>query len=306
MKRIFVSCPPMLGERSQIEQLATQWGLEIVCADVVQTLSKEELIAQLPNFDAWIAGDDQADAEVIQHAYNGKLRGLVKWGIGIDNIDTNTVEKLSIKFANTPGMFSNEVADIALGYLISLVRKIPNIDKNVRANNWIKPQGESLSGKTAGIIGLGNIGQALARRLHACELKLVGYDPYADNLDHGQIQPWPVHVGELDYLFLCCALTPENRHIINADILSQMKTSAYLINVSRGPLVDEAALVEALQNDQLRGAALDVFETEPLPQISPLITMENTILGSHNASNTKEAVQATNARAVELAAGMIA
>lgn len=305
MKRVFITCPPMLAEVEQIEQLSKEHGLELVRGEVIQTLSEEELKKILPEFDGWIAGDDPGSDAVLRAAAEGGLSALVKWGIGIDNIDAQAVSRLNIKFANTPGMFSNEVADLAIGYLVALAREILVVDKAVRNGQWIKPQGISLANKRAGVVGLGNIGQALIRRLLAMEMEVVGYDPFVTSLHGVTVEPWPSSVGSLDVLFFCCALTEDNYHLVDASVLRSLPNSAFIINVSRGPLIDEGALVHALQEGLLAGAALDVFEREPLPLESPLMTLPRVILGSHNASNTRDAVRATNAKAIQLMADFL-
>ncbi len=295
----------MLAEKEQLDALAEQFDLELDRANLVQTLSEAELIETLPRYDGWIAGDDPGTSTVLERAAAGKLRAVVKWGIGIDNIDVGAITRLSLDFANTPGMFSDEVADLALGYLIALARHILPIDSHVRQGEWIKPQGTSLAGKCAGIVGMGNIGKALGTRLRACGLDVIGYDPMVDNPPGATMCSWPENVEKIDYLFLCCALTPDNRHMIDEEVITNMKESSLLINVSRGPLVDEPALTRALVDGRIAGAALDVFESEPLTVDSPLVQLDRVILGSHNASNTKEAVRATNERAVALLAEML-
>lgn len=300
MKKILITCPPMLKETRQIEELAEQLGLQATRADVIQTLTEGELLEILPDYDGWIAGDDPATKKVLHRAQGGRLRAIVKWGIGIDNIDLQAIDDLGLRFANTPGMFSDEVADLAYGYLISLVRKITLIDKSVRTGHWIKPQGMSLRGKTAGVVGLGNIGKSIIARLHTSGVSTIGYDPFVEELPSSEIRSWPEGLEICDFLFLACALTESNQHLINEQSISRMKPGAYLINVSRGPLIDEKALIKSLEEGHIAGCALDVFEQEPLDDRSPFALSENTVLGSHNASNTKEAVQATNERAMNL------
>lgn len=301
----------MLREQQQIVELGEQFGLELETAEVVQTLSESELSAMLPAYDGWIAGDDPATQQVLADAVSGKLRAVIKWGIGIDNVDLNAIDNFAIKFANTPGMFSNEVADLAIGYLICLARQIVTVDREVRKGNWIKPPGISLAGKTAAVVGLGNIGRAVVKRLHVMGVNTIGFDPYVTELKDSpegassQIAVWPNQVEYVDFVFLCCALTESNHHLINTTILSKLPQHAQIINVSRGPLIDETALINALQSQSIAGAALDVFESEPLPGHSPLIDMSNVVLGSHNASNTREAVRKTNQKAVELLAGFL-
>ncbi|MCR9260197.1 MAG: hypothetical protein NXH95_10775 [Pseudomonadaceae bacterium] len=305
MNKILITCPPMLKEPEQINELAQKFDMQATEAEVIQTLTEQELLELLPEYDGWIAGDDPASRTVIQAARGGKLRAIVKWGIGVDNIDLHAVEEFGLQFANTPGMFSDEVADLAYGYLINLVRKITQIDKSVRAGQWIKPQGMSLRGKTAGVVGLGNIGKSIIARLHTSGVSTIGYDPFVEALEGSEIRNWPEDLGRCDFLFLACALTESNQHLVNSDAISHMKPGAYLINVSRGPLIDERALLRSMQDGHIAGCALDVFENEPLDTASPFALSDQTVLGSHNASNTKEAVQATNERAMSLLHDML-
>ncbi len=305
MKKVFISCPPMLAEQQQIEQLAREHGLEPTCANVVQTLSEAELSKVLPEHDAWIAGDDPGTRAVLQAGHAGRLRTVVKWGVGVDNIDREAAAELGLAFANTPGMFNHEVADLAYGYLINLVRQVGIIDTGVRNNQWLKPQGISLSGKTAGVVGLGNIGQEIVRRLRTSKMEVIGYDPYAKESEQYTLASWPDQVGQCDVIVLCCALTDDNRHLINATSIAAMKRGVYLVNVSRGPLIDEPALIEAMNSGQIAGAALDVFEEEPPTPSNPLLAFERCIFGSHNASNTIDAVRATNSKAMQLVAELL-
>ncbi len=295
----------MLAEVSQINELATEFSLELETTQVVQTLTEESLIELLPAFDGWIAGDDPGTECALESGYRGRLRAVVKWGIGIDNIDTTAIKRMGLSFTNTPGMFSNEVADLVMGYLIALARKFMVIDAAVRKGDWIKPQGMSLRNKTAGVIGLGNIGQAVIARLSTSGVKVIGYDPFVDELSGVEVKQWPQRVDECDFLILCCALTSANMHMLNHDVIARMKKGAYIINVSRGGLIDEPALVQALQSGHIGAAALDVFQSEPLAVDSQLTSMSQVLLGSHNASNTLEAVRATNRKAVEAISEML-
>ncbi len=305
MNKVFISCPPMLAEQTQIRELAAELGLEATCAEVVQTLSEDTLKAALPQFDAWIAGDDPGTRAVLEAGAAGRLKAVVKWGVGVDNIDRAAAADLNLRFANTPGMFNHEVADLAYGYLINLVRQVSHIDREVRRGGWPKPQGRSLHGKTAGVVGLGNIGREIVRRLRTSGVEVIGYDPFAAPGDDYSLAVWPERLETCDFLLLCCALTDANRHLLNADALAQAKQGLYIVNVSRGPLIDEPALIDALNSGKVAGAALDVFEQEPPDERHPLLAFEQCLYGSHNASNTLEAVRATNARAMQLVAELL-
>jgi D-3-phosphoglycerate dehydrogenase len=302
MKDVLVTCPPMLGQISLFTDFAAARGLRLHPANVTQVLSEAELKHLLPNFDGWIIGDDPATRAVFAAGRAGRLRAAVKWGIGTDNVDFAACRDLAIPITNTPNMFGSEVADVATGYVIGLARHLFEIDRGVRAGGWPKPAGISLSGRTAGVVGLGDIGSNTCRRLQALGLRLIAWDPGVGG-DAGiaglERAVWPERLDECDFLVLTCSLNARNRHMLNADTLARAKTGVRLVNVSRGPLIDEHALVEALRSGQVHSAALDVFETEPLPRESRLRDFERVILGTHNGSNTIDAVIRASHAAME-------
>ena len=175
--RVLVTCPPMLGMIDEFIGPAKAQGFELVPAKVTQVLSEAELIAQVPAYEGWIIGDDPATRRVFEAAKAGRLKAAVKWGIGVDNVDFAACKDLGIPIINTPQMFGAEVADVALGLLIGLARHLFEIDRGVRAGGWPKPAGMSLAGKTVGLVGLGDIGRALALRLRACDMNVIAYNP---------------------------------------------------------------------------------------------------------------------------------
>lgn len=302
--KILVTCPPMLRMIDSFRPLFAQHGVEITTPDVVQTLSVEELKTLVPQHDGWIIGDDPATREVFEAGKAGKLRAAVKWGIGVDNVDFAACKDLGIPITNTPNMFGGEVADIAVGYVTALARQTFDIDRGVRAGHWPKPRGISLAGKTVALVGYGDIGKNTARRLLAADMHIVAYDPFAaDDPAMPQVQraTWPERLGEADFIVINCALTPSSHHMLNAQTLAQCKSGVRVVNVGRGPVVDEAALEAALQSGHVFSAALDVFEVEPLPMSSPLRSHPRCVFGSHNASNTADAV----ARTSEIAIGKL-
>lgn len=309
LQRVLVTCPPMLGMIDSFRSHALGLGMELVAAHVTQTLSEEELCDQLPSFDGWIIGDDPATRRVFEAGQAGQLRAAVKWGIGVDNVDFEACKNLGIPIINTPGMFGAEVADIAVGYVIALARHTYEIDRGVRAGGWPKPRGISLAGKTVALIGYGDIGRNTARRLLAADMQIVAYDPYADpaNIDAGvQLAAWPERLEEADFVVVNCALTRSSFHLIDAAALQRIKPGVRIINVGRGPVIDEQALMAGLENGRVYSAALDVFEAEPLPADSPLRQHERCIFGSHNASNTEDGVVRTSLEALNRLAGFLA
>lgn len=308
--RILVTCPPMLKQLNRFKPQFDALGWDVTAAKTVQVLSVEELIELVPQHDGWIIGDDPATAEVFKAGKAGRLKAAVKWGIGVDNVDFAAARDLGLPIINTPNMFGGEVADLALSYVMALARESFDIDRGIRAGQWPKPAGISLNGRTLGLIGLGDIGRNLARRALACDMKVIAWDPGftapPPGLEAVEIAAWPDRIGEADFLAFTCAMTATNRHMLNAETLAKAKDGVRVVNVARGPLIDEPALVAALQSGKVYSAALDVFEVEPLPATSPLRSLERCIFGSHNGSNTIDAVERASYRAIDLLAGFLA
>lgn len=298
--RILITCPPMLGRIQEFKSIFSEKSIEIVCPKLIQTLSVKQLKNLLPNCDGWIIGDDPATYEVFEAGKAGRLRAAIKWGVGVDNVDFSAAQTLGIPIKNTPRMFGAEVADVAMGYVIGLARQTFVIDRAVRRGRWIKPAGISLAGKTAGLVGLGDIGQNTAKRLLVAGMRVIAYDPYL-SLESDLIVEhacWPQRLEELDFIIFTCALTSETYHMLNRDSLNVIKPGVKIVNVARGALIDEDALSDALCSGKVSSAALDVFEVEPLLGESRLRHFEQCIFGTHNASNTVDAVRRTSYRAI--------
>lgn len=308
MKDVIVTCPPMLGQIDLFMDYAAERGLRLHPAKVTQTLSEEELKALLPAFDGWIIGDDPATRAVFEVAQAGRLAAAVKWGIGVDNVDFAACKDLGIPIINTPMMFGAEVADVATAFVIGLARELFLIDRGVRAGKWLKPAGISLQGRRAGVVGLGDIGRNAVTRLQALGLTVLAWDPGVEG-DAGiaglERAAWPGGVEDLDFLVFTCALNQHNFHMLDAGVLARCKPGVRIVNVARGPLIDEEALVAALQSGHVHSAALDVFEVEPLPESSPLREMDRVILGTHNGSNTIDAVIRASHTAIDRLSGFL-
>ena len=300
--RVLITCRQMQncieGFRDRLEAA----NLELVLPEIVQQPSEDELIAVIADFDGMIAGDDPLSARVLEHAR--RMRIISKWGVGIDGIDRAAADRLGIKVTNTPAVFGDEVADVAMGYVVVLARQLHRIHASVADGGWWKHEGRSLSGATLGVVGFGSIGQALARRGAGFGMEVIAHDPVdamrvlADGLGV-QLLDVDELFSRSDYVVLCCPLTSENRHMVNERRLRLMKPGSYLVNVARGPLVEESALVRALGSGRLCAAALDVFEEEPLAADHPLRPFAQCVFGSHNGSNTREGVLRASARAVD-------
>ena len=304
--KVLVTCPPMLKQIDQFRDLFASLDIEITTPDVVQTLSVEQLLEIVPLHDGWIIGDDPATEEVFTAGKSGKLKAAVKWGIGVDNVDFSACKKLGIPITNTPGMFGAEVADLAMCYILGLARDAFFIDREIRKGGWPKPAGISLPGKTLGIVGLGDIGRNIAKRASAHELNIIGWDPYAKSVpDYIKLSgAFPADVALCDFIVFACALTEDNHHLFNESILGVLKPGVRVVNVSRGPLIKESALLKGLTTGVVSSAALDVFEVEPLVQTSEFLTHPKCIVGSHNGSNTSDAVIRASHEAIRLIDGM--
>jgi D-3-phosphoglycerate dehydrogenase len=288
--------------------LFANYNAEITTPDVVQTLSVESLKELVPEHDGWIIGDDPATREVFEAGQSGQLKAAVKWGIGVDNVDLVACKDLEIPITNTPNMFGGEVADVAVGYVIGLARQTFDIDRGVRNGDWPKPRGISLAGKTVALVGYGDIGKNIARRLLAADMHIVAYDPYAPedkNIPNVERANWPERISESDFIVINCSLTPSSHNMLDARVLRQCKPGVRIVNVGRGPVIDERALEAALESGRVFSAALDVFEEEPLPLGSYLRSHPRCVFGSHNASNTTDAVVRTSEIAITKLMGFL-
>lgn len=304
---VLVTCPPMLRQIDNFRETFAELGIEITTPEVVQALSVGELKELVSEHDGWIIGDDPATAEVFEAGKAGKLTAAVKWGIGVDNVDFAACKKLGIPIANTPGMFGAEVADLAMCYLLGLARDAFLIDREIRKGGWPKPAGVSLTGKTVGIVGLGDIGSNIAKRANAHDLNVIGWDPYCKSVpDYITLQDdWPAGLQSCDFIVFACALTEKNQHLFNEHTLPHLKRGVRVVNVSRGPLIKESALLAGLADGTISSAALDVFEVEPLSQENEILKYPQCILGSHNGSNTIDAVVRASHQAINLLADML-
>jgi len=307
-KKILVTCPPMLGMFDEFVPAFAANGFEAYRANVVQILREDELIEFVPNYDGWIIGDDPASARVLEAGKAGTLRAIVKWGVGVDNVDFDAARRLGISACNTPGVFGKEVADLAMNYVGGLARHSFYIDREVRTRQaWPKPAGISLAGRTAALVGFGDIGRNTAKRLLAADMLVNVYDPYFKPADGLAVTPcgWPERLDEADFIVFTVPLNASTHHMFSHDTLCQIKPGVRIVNIGRGPVIDECALIEGLAGGIIHSVALDVFEAEPLPADSPLRQYDYNIFGSHNGSNTSDAVRRVSLKAIDLMAGFL-
>lgn len=295
MKRILISNIMMIKEKNRFDDEVRQMGYEPVWAAPGQFLDERECLDLVGRIDGWLSGDDRITRRVLEKALP-RLKVVSKWGTGIDSIDLAAAKDLGVPVFNSPGAFSVAVAEVALFFMLALSRRLVEVDRGVRKGDWPKPQGVELKGSRIGVIGFGAIGRRIGELASAFGVEVYFFDPMIkDAVDIGGKTGLPVSLETLaacsDFVVLACNYTPENRHMIGKAFMDKMKPGAFLVNVARGPLVDEWALVRALETGQIAGAGLDVFEEEPLSADSPLKRMDTVVLGSHNANNAKGAVE---------------
>ncbi len=233
-----------------------------------------------------IAGTEKITSRALDIMKNS-VKIISRCGIGTDNIDLEYAKKLDIKVKNTPDAPTKPVAELTLGVILDLLRKISYANSSIRKGEFEKPMGNLLWNKTVGLIGCGRIGSHLAKLLQPFECKIIGYDPFVKAHPLITLKSFDEVVKEADILSLHIPFSEENKHIINKSVLSEMKKSAYLLNISRGGLVCESDLVSALKNNEIKGAGLDCFEEEPYR--GELINFNNVVLTSHIGSYAKEA-----------------
>lgn len=264
-------------------------------------VTEDQLLAEVRDADLLLTCYTPVTRRVIEAV--AKLRGIVKYGVGIDAIDIAAAARRGIPVANVPDYAEETVAEGAFALLIALAKKLKTIQRAMDRNGWIWPQREwlasDLAGKTVGVVGLGRIGSSFARMAAAFRMRVLAFDPYVKNT----VSDLRAMLAESDFVSIHCVLNEETRHLIGEAELRAMKPTAYLINVSRGLIVDEMALRRALQERRIAGAALDVFSSEPLARsghpLSALYSMDNVILSPHLTFYTREAMARLEAETLE-------
>lgn len=275
---------------------------EFAEVEIATDLNHESLIEKVPDYDVMIVRSaTKVEKDVLDSAE--KLKLIVRAGVGLDNIDLDYAKKLGIRIENTPGASSNAVSELTIGLIVSWARKIPRADKSMKKGEWIKNQllGTELKDKTLGIIGTGRIGVRVAEKAGAFGMKLYGHDPI--NSDWfmefgGEYVELETLLKESDYVSLHVPLTSETKKMIGKEEFELMKETAVLINTSRGLVVDEEALIEALKKEKIDGACLDVYEIDPIED-GRLLELPNVILTPHLGAQTEETQKETGLRAAQ-------
>jgi D-3-phosphoglycerate dehydrogenase len=272
--KVLVSAPYIQPVLDRFRPIFEEHDIELVVPPVDERLSEEELLQWVGDVEGAICGDDRS-----------------KWGTGIDSIDQVACQRLGIAVRNTPNAFSEPVADTVIGYVLCFARNLLRLDRKMREGIWHKTTSRALRECTLGVIGVGNVGKVVVRRAVAFGMRVLGNDIVempAEFLRETGIKMVSKEtlLRQADFVSLNCGLNPTSYHLMSDREFSLMRPTAYLINTARGPIIDEPALVRALREKRIAGAALDVFEVEPLSEDSPLRQMDNVLLASHNANSS--------------------
>jgi len=293
--KVLVSNIMMLNERDRFDAILRARGLDVVWPNVTQFMGEEQCLGFAGQFDGWLAGDDRISRRVME-AFLPRLKVISKWGTGLDSIDLKAAKDLGLPVCNSPGAFRDAVSEYAIGMLLGASRRIAATDRAVRAGGWPKGRFIGLTGKTMAVVGYGAIGQGVGQRARGLGMNVIALDPYlTQSPDGAELVDFATLKARADVVCLCCNLTPENYHLIDAAALADMRDDVMIVNVARGGLIDEDALATALTSGKVSAAALDVFENEPLQADHPLLDFDNVVLSSHNANSTIQAIEAVHA-----------
>ncbi|MHC4213530.1 MAG: NAD(P)-dependent oxidoreductase [Planctomycetota bacterium] len=290
--RVLITAPYMQMVIDRFRPIFEKKQIELIIPKTSERFEEEELLELVSDVDGVICGDDRFTDHVLSVA--GRLKVLSKWGTGIDSIDQVSCRKRGVALYNTPDAFSAAVADSVLGYIINFARKLPLMDNSMKQGRWEKTINLALNECTLGVIGVGNVGKRVVKRAVGCDMCVLGNDLI--DMPKGFLEDTGIEMvsrrellERADFVSLNCDLNETSFHLMSDKEFDVMDSTAVLINTSRGPVVDEAALVGALRQGKISGAALDVFEVEPLASNSPLLEMDNVMLAPHNANSSVRA-----------------
>lgn len=297
--QVLVSNIMMINERDRFDALLRGRRVEPIWPEVNQFMDEAQCLSLAGSFDGWLAGDDKITEHVIS-ACLPRLKVISKWGTGVDSIDLAAAKKLGVPVGNSPGAFRDAVSEYAIGLLLTATRRLALTDRTIRAGGWPKGRYPGMTGRTMGVIGYGAIGQGVGQRARGLGMIVVAHDPYMTETPDGtELLSFEALLDRADVICLCCNQTAENYHLLNADAFARARDGLIVVNVARGGLIDETALIAALESGKIEAAALDVFETEPLPVGHPLLGFGNVVVSSHNANSTVEAIEHVHANTLD-------
>jgi len=305
-KVVHADAGPRQSLERELEQLSPL-GAELVAT---RARDQQELAESLRDADAILVSAAAISREVIDCLERCKV--IVRYGVGVDNVDLDAATERCIVVAKVLDFCTEEVANHALMLLLACAKQVRRLDADMRSGVWMRrprPRFPPVWGETLGIVGLGAIGRDLASKALALHMRVLAYDPYVDESAAQEcgaaLSDLPSLLEASDYVSLNAPLTEETQHMIGAEELARMKPTAFLINTARGAVVDEGALVEALRSERIAGAGLDVFEEEPLPADSPLLTLENVVLTPHTAGLSEESMRKVRTEVGKAAAAVL-
>jgi len=269
-------------------------GFTVIENDTTVPWTQRELAERIADADAAIAGVEVYDAPILARAE--RLRIISRLGVGLDNVDLQEARRRGVDVVNVPGGNAAAVAELAIGFMLALLRRIPEMDRAARAGRWDRFVGRELAAKTVALIGFGAIARLVARRLSGFDVDIVAFDPFADPAvaaDLGVRLAASVHeaVAVADVVSIHAPHTPQTHHTVDDAFIDAMRPGAVLVNTSRGGLVDERALLRGLESGRIAGAGLDVFETEPVAADNPLLAHPAVIASPHAAADSYEAYE---------------
>jgi D-3-phosphoglycerate dehydrogenase len=286
-----------------VDRRLRELGVELVL--LAGNASEQELTQEIADADLLLTCYAKITRKVIESASN--LKAIVKYGVGIDAIDIDAARERCIPVANVPAYAEETVAEGAFALMMALAKRFKLIHQAMQTDGWVWPENRwisnDLAGKTLGLIGVGRIGQSMARMASAFRMRVFGFDPYVVDMPAERYTDLTAMLEQCDFVSLHCVLNEQTRKILGDKELRCMKQSAYLVNVSRGELIDEDALLCALRENRLAGAALDVYEDEPLRKLehrlSDLYSMDNVLLWPHLTFYTEEAMQRLESETIQ-------
>lgn len=291
--KVLVTWQLFIDQLNKYQKILINNKIKIDTINSKQFLSEKDLLRVIKDYHGVVCGDDQFTKKVLIKAKN--LKVISKWGTGLDSIDLDYAKKIGIKVYNSPGGFTAGVAQLAIAMLLAISRNIINTHNEMRKGEWPKLQGFLLSGRTLGIIGYGNIGQKISEMISGFKMKVVFNDK--KNISNKILKKNKVFflnkkklIETSDIIILCVDLNKSSKNLINKKDFFLMKKNVIIINISRGQVINQKALLNALKNKKVYAAGLDVFENEPLEKNNKLFKYKNCIFSSHNAFNTYEDV----------------
>jgi len=297
--QVLVSNIMMLNERDRFDAELRARGVDPIWPEVSQFMDEAQCLSLAGSFDGWLAGDDKI-TEAVLTACLPRLKVISKWGTGIDSIDLDAAKRLGVQICNSPGAFRDAVSEYAIGLLLTATRRLALTDRTIRAGGWPKGRYPGMTGRTMGVIGYGAIGQGVGQRARGLGMQVIAHDPFMTKAPDGtELVNFDGLLQGADVICLCCNQTPENYHLMNHAAFDKAREGVIIVNVARGGLIDETALLDGLNSGKVIAAALDVFESEPLPTSHQLLQFENVVVSSHNANSTIEAIEYVHGNTLE-------